>query len=110
MLERRMSSGLSSGPGNGKSKGLVFSSVAFGLSHFPNYFKANSRETKMAALSQLATTSLAGMVYGLDVQRREYNIGPSVAAHAWFDMIVMVGSFLINPENNYIGADLRLEL
>jgi len=94
----------------GKKKGLVLSSVAFGLSHFPNYFKANSRETRMAALSQLATTSLAGMVYGFDVQRRGYNIGPSVAAHAWFDMIVMVGSFLINPENNYLGVDLKMKL
>lgn len=94
----------------GKNKGLVFSGLAFGLSHFPNYFKANSNEAKIAALSQLFTTSLAGMVYGWDVHRRNYNIGPSVAAHAWFDMITMVGSFLINPENNYLGVDLKLRL
>lgn len=94
----------------GKKKGLIFSSLAFGASHIQNYFKANSPETKNAALSQIATTSIAGLVYGLDVQRRNYNIGPSVAAHAWFDMIVMVGSFLINPENNYLGVDIRLKL
>jgi membrane protease YdiL (CAAX protease family) len=94
----------------GQRKGLIFSSVIFGFSHLPNYFKADSKETKLAALSQVATTSLAGLVYGLDVQHRNYNIGPSVAAHAWFDMIVMVGSFLINPVNNYLGVDLRLKL
>ncbi|MDA3880132.1 MAG: CPBP family intramembrane metalloprotease [Prolixibacteraceae bacterium] len=92
----------------GKNKGLIFSSLGFGAFHFQNYFKANSRETKNAVLLQVATTSLAGFAYGLDVQRRNYKIGPAVAAHAWYDMVVMVGSFLINPENNYLGVRLRI--
>lgn len=94
----------------GQRKGLIFSSLAFGVYHFQNYFKVDTREMKNIAIAQAFTTSLAGLVYGWDVQRRDYNIGPSVAAHAWFDMIIMVGSFLINPENNYLGVNLKLNL
>jgi membrane protease YdiL (CAAX protease family) len=94
----------------GQRKGLVISSLTFGAYHIQNYFKADKPELKKTAIAQVFTTSLAGLAYGWDVQRRNYDIGPSVAAHAWFDMIVMVGSFLINPENNYIGVNLKLKL
>lgn len=93
----------------GQKKGLVFSSMIFGVAHVSNYiFQDEPNYGQMA--TQVVGTTLGGMVYAWDVQRRNYNIGPVVAAHAWFDMILMVGSFLINPENNYLGVDLRFKL
>jgi membrane protease YdiL (CAAX protease family) len=93
----------------GQKKGLIFSSLIFGVSHSTNFlFEDKINYGQMA--TQVIATSIGGMVYAWDVQKRNYNIGPAVAAHAWFDMILMVGSFLINPENNYLGVKFSLKL
>ncbi len=93
----------------GQRKGLIFSSLAFGAAHAPNFLFDKKPDYGLMAV-QVVGTTLGGMFYAWDVQRRSYNIGPSVAAHAWFDTVLMVGSFLINPENNFLGANLKLKL
>jgi membrane protease YdiL (CAAX protease family) len=93
----------------GQKKGLVFSSLAFGVSHATNFIFEKHPDYKLA-IFQIAGTSLAGLVYGWDVHRRDYNIGPVVAAHMWFDTLLMVGSFLINPETNYLGISLKFDM
>jgi membrane protease YdiL (CAAX protease family) len=93
----------------GQKKGLVFSSLIFGAAHIPNFIFEKNPDYKLMML-QVAGTSIGGLFYGWDIQRRNYKIGPAVAAHMWFDTILMVGSFLINPENNYIGVNLKFDL
>jgi len=93
----------------GQKKGLIFSSMIFGAAHIPNFMFHGKPDYGLMA-AQVIGTTLGGMVYGWDIHKRDYNIGPAVAAHAWFDMILMVGSFMINPENNYLGVNFKLKI
>ena len=61
-----------------------------------------------AALLQVGEATIAGYFLGRSVHRRDYDIGPAVAAHMWYDAVLMIGSFLINPEDNFLGVSIRL--
>ncbi|HDS06846.1 MAG TPA: CPBP family intramembrane metalloprotease [Bacteroides sp.] len=91
----------------GPGKGLVFSSLTFGVLHFFNAF-ASDEPDYGAALLQVGEATIAGYFLGRSVQRRNYNIGPAVAAHMWYDAVLMIGSFLINPEDNFLGVSIQL--
>lgn len=93
----------------GQKKGLIYSSLLFGSLHFANVMFANKPDYK-AALFQVAEASLAGYFLGRDVQKRGYKIGPAVAAHTWYDFTLMLGSFLINPDNNVFGINVRFTI
>jgi membrane protease YdiL (CAAX protease family) len=91
----------------GQNKGLIFSSVAFGALHFTNLAFAENPDFK-SILLQVGQATVLGFFLGKDVQKRGYNIGPAVAAHMWYDAVLMLGSFLINPEENFLGVNVRL--
>lgn len=91
----------------GQTKGLIFSSVAFGALHFTNLAFAENPDFK-STLLQVGQATVLGFFLGRDVQKRGYNIGPAVAAHMWYDAVLMLGSFLINPEENFLGVNVRL--
>ncbi len=91
----------------GQTKGLIFSSVAFGALHFTNLIFAENPDLK-SNLLQVGQATVLGFFLGRDVQKRGYNIGPAVAAHMWYDAVLMLGSFLINPEENFLGVNVRL--
>jgi len=63
-----------------------------------------------AALVQVCEASIAGYFLGRSVQNRNYDIGPAVAAHTWYDFTLMLGSFLIDPENNVFGVSVTFNL
>lgn len=90
----------------GQKKGLIYSSLFFGAAHFTNVFFAEKPDYG-AALLQVAEASILGYFLGRDVQKRAYNIGPAAAAHMWYDAVLMLGSFLINPEENFLGVNVR---
>jgi len=90
----------------GQKKGLIFSSVFFGVAHFSNVLLAEKPDYG-AALLQVGEATIAGYFLGRDVQKRNYNIGPAVAAHMWYDAVSMIGSFLINPKDNFLGVDIQ---
>lgn len=91
----------------GQTKGLIFSSVAFGALHFTNLAFAENPDFK-STLLQVGQATVLGFFLGRDVQKRGYNIGPAIAAHMWYDAVLMLGSFLINPEENFLGVNVRL--
>ncbi len=93
----------------GPQKGLVISSVVFGGLHFANVFFADKPDYKQALL-QVGEATLLGYFLGRDVQKRGYKIGPAVAAHMWYDFTLMLGSFLINPENNFLGVNVKFKM
>jgi membrane protease YdiL (CAAX protease family) len=93
----------------GQSKGLIYSSLGFGLFHFPNVFFADKPDYGQA-IEQVIVTSIIGYILGLDVQNRGYQIGPAVAAHAWYDFILMVGSFITDPENNVFAVQIKFNM
>jgi membrane protease YdiL (CAAX protease family) len=90
----------------GQRKGLIYSSLFFGVAHFSNLLFAEKPDYA-SALLQVGEATIAGYFLGRDVQKRGYNIGPAVAAHMWYDAVLMIGSFLINPENNFLGVRIR---
>lgn len=91
----------------GQKKGLIFSSLFFGVAHFSNVLFADKPDYG-AALLQVGEATIAGYFLGRDVQKRDYNIGPAIAAHMWYDAVLMIGSFLINPEENFLGVNIKL--
>ncbi len=93
----------------GQKKGLIYSSLFFGSVHLGNLMFSGKPDFG-AALLQVAEASIAGYFLGRDVQKRDYNIGPAVAAHMWYDFILMLGSFLIDPENNFLGVSMKFKI
>jgi len=43
----------------------------------------------------------------MDVQNRGYQIGPAVAAHAWYDFTLMLESFLVDPANDVFAVQVK---
>ncbi|HNZ69409.1 MAG TPA: CPBP family intramembrane metalloprotease [Prolixibacteraceae bacterium] len=93
----------------GQKKGLIISSAVFGGMHFSNLLFADKPDYK-SALIQVGEATIAGYFLGRDVQKRGYDIGPAVAAHMWYDFTLMLGSFLINPKNNFLGVNLKFKI
>jgi len=93
----------------GQKKGLIFSSLTFGIAHFSNVLFSEKPDYG-AALLQVGEATIAGYFLGRDVQKRGYDIGPVVAAHMWYDAVLMIGSFLINPEDNFLGVNIKFGL
>jgi membrane protease YdiL (CAAX protease family) len=93
----------------GSKKGLLLSSAFFGAAHFTNLLM-NSNPDYQGTLIQVLEATLAGYFLGRDVQKRGYNIGPAIAAHTWYDFTLMLGSFLIDPKNNYLGVDIQFKM
>ena len=93
----------------GQTKGLYYSSFAFGLLHLPNLLFADKPDYGQA-LAQFIETTVAGLILGTDVQNRGYQIGPAVAAHAWYDFTLMLGSFLVDPSNNGFAVQVKFNV
>ena len=93
----------------GPKKGLIYSSLAFGAMHATNAFMSDNPDWKYTIL-QVTEATIIGYVLGKDVQNRNYKIGPAVAAHMWYDFTLMLGSFLINPENNFLGVRMKFTI
>ncbi|HDJ33069.1 MAG TPA: CPBP family intramembrane metalloprotease [Bacteroidetes bacterium] len=93
----------------GQEKGLAYSSLLFGSLHLTNLLFEPEPDLK-AALTQALAATVAGWLLGRDVQKRDYDIGPASAAHTWYDFTLMLGSFLINPEDNIFGVRVRFVL
>ena len=86
-----------------------FEFIFFIGAHFSNVLFADKPDYG-AALLQVGEATIAGYFLGRDVQKRNYKIGPVIAAHMWYDFTLMLGSFLINPKNNFLGVNLKLEI
>ena len=93
----------------GQRKGLIISSAIFGGAHLTNVLFADKPDYT-SALLQVGEATIIGYLLGRDVQKRGYDIGPAVAAHMWYDFTLMLGSFLINPKNNFLGVNLKFKI
>jgi len=95
--------------GYGQKKGLLYSSLIFGGIHYLNLLMADKPNFGATTLQVMAASGL-GYLLGRDVQKRGYKIGPAIAAHTLYNFILSTGSFLIDPEHNYIGVNMKFKL
>lgn len=93
----------------GQRKGLIYSSLIFGGAHLTNLMMSKKPDYA-ATFTQVAVASVAGYLLGYDVQKRGYDIGPAVAAHMWYDFVLMLGSFIVNPQNNFLGVSVSFKM
>jgi membrane protease YdiL (CAAX protease family) len=93
----------------GQKKGLAYSSLFFGAAHLTNILFETKPDYR-AALMQFVEASIAGWVLGNNVQKNNYQVGQAVAAHAWYDFTLMLGSFLLDPENNVFGVSVKFTI
>jgi membrane protease YdiL (CAAX protease family) len=81
----------------GKRKGLAASSVTFGLLHL-----ANPDVEKPEYL--VAQATLAGFIFGYNVQRNDYRLSQAIAAHFWYNFVSMTTTWFTNPKENPLGV------
>ena len=93
----------------GQKKGLMYSSLAFGGIHALNVF-FEKKPNYLASFLQVTEATVLGYFLGRDVQKRGYKIGPAIAAHTIYDLILTTGSFLIDPKNNFIGVNVKFKI
>jgi membrane protease YdiL (CAAX protease family) len=93
----------------GQNKGLIYSSLFFGSMHFFNVLMSEKPDY-ISTLFQVAEATVAGYFLGRDIQKRDYNIGPAVSAHMWYDFTLMLGSFLVDPKNNFLGVNMKFKI
>jgi len=80
----------------GKNKGLIVSSLLFGIGHV-----TKPSEAKYWAYGVLS--SLCGYYLGKIYQKNHYHLDKSIAAHFWFDVAAGTTLFLMDPANNPLG-------
>lgn len=90
----------------GQTKGLLYSSISFGIGHFTNLAFSNKPDFGQSLL-QVFEATIGGYLLGRDVQNRGYQIGPAVAAHTWYNFTLILGSFLINPKENVFAVNVK---
>ena len=81
----------------GKKRGLAASSVTFGLLHL-----ANPDVEKPEYL--VAQATLAGFIFGYNVQNNDYRLSQAIAAHFWYNFVSMTTTWLTNPKENPLGV------
>jgi membrane protease YdiL (CAAX protease family) len=85
----------------GETAGLVTTSLTFGLLHL-----SNSDIDRPVYLVTQAT--LAGLIFGYNVQRNDYRLSEAIAAHFWYDFVSMTTTWILNPKENPLGVSVTL--
>lgn len=93
----------------GQRKGLIITSAAFGSAHAFNYLFVDNPDP-LTILYHVGFTTVMGYVLGRSVQKNNYKTGRAIAAHTWYDFTLMLGSFIVNPAENFLGVDVKIKL
>lgn len=81
----------------GKKTGLAASSITFGLLHLAN-------PDVSYPFYLFAQATLAGFIFGNQVQKDDYRMGKVIAAHFWYDFVSMTTTWITNPGENPLGV------
>ena len=93
----------------GKPKGLIVSTGIFGVSHAFNYLFAEKPDVS-TIVYHVAFATIVGYILGKNVEIHNNKIGQAIAAHTWYNFTFMLGSFLVNPEENVFGVDFTVKI
>lgn len=93
----------------GQKTGLLVSSGIFGAGHALNYLFVEDPDP-WDILLHVSSTTVLGYAFGKNVQNNDYRISQAVAAHAWYNFTLMLGSFLVNPRENVFGVNIKVSL
>jgi len=93
----------------GQNKGLIISSAAFGAAHAFNYLFVENPDP-LTVLYHVGFTTFFGYILGKNIQNQNYHISQAIAAHTWYDFILMLGSFLLIPQDNIFGVNIKVRI
>jgi membrane protease YdiL (CAAX protease family) len=79
----------------GKTWGLITSSAIFGAVHTFNFLQ-NDPKTALVAVPLI---TVIGSGLGLAYQRTDYKLKTSVAMHFWYDTLLSMAAFALDPEH-----------
>jgi membrane protease YdiL (CAAX protease family) len=84
----------------GEDRGFVYASLAFGAIHASNIFFMDSSERLNYLAAGVPFITVLGSYLGLVYRSSGYSLGPSVAIHFWYDLLVEAISFAGDPKNS----------
>ena len=89
---------------SGETRGWVYGSLAFGLVHASNilFLPPESRLSYLAVGVPFIT--LLGSYLGLAYRYSGYSLGPPVAIHFWYDLLIELSGFLADPKNSPLAV------
>ncbi|MBI5178619.1 MAG: CPBP family intramembrane metalloprotease [Nitrospinae bacterium] len=83
----------------GQRTGLISSSLTFGLLHSFNQGTQNREYL-------VAQATVAGFLFGWQVQEDDYRLKKAIAAHFWYDFVSMTATWFANPAENPLGIQV----
>jgi membrane protease YdiL (CAAX protease family) len=88
----------------GETPGWLYASLIFGLLHSTNvvFLEGSQRLTYLAVGVPFIT--LLGSYLGLAYRWNQYSLGPSVAIHFWYDLLLEAASFVADPKNSPLAV------
>lgn len=87
----------------GKSSGLVVTAGLFGMAHIIDL------DGSINFLRVLPAT-LGGLYLGYVFQQNNHKLARPIAAHFWYNFMLMLTAFVFDPENNPLGVKIEFKL
>ncbi len=92
----------------GETRGWAQASLMFGGVHTFNIFFMPSDQRKNYLLYALPWITTVGGYLGWIYKRNDYSLAPPVAAHFWYNLLLSVGYFALDPQNSPISAKIAV--
>ncbi|MBN1670152.1 MAG: CPBP family intramembrane metalloprotease [Kiritimatiellae bacterium] len=83
----------------GARGGLVTTSILFGIAHIVD-LDGDIRPERTVV------PTLAGLYLGTLFENEEHRLGPSIAAHFWYNFTLMTTAFALDPDANPLGVQV----
>lgn len=91
----------------GSAFGLHASSLLFSAAHLPSYLTIKNPWELALAVGQITAF---GYFFGINARNNEYDIRTAIAAHTWYDIAVILGSWIAAPDMNPLGFRVSFRL
>lgn len=88
----------------GKTGGLIAASLIFGAMHIGQETRYKNSDFIYPAIA-----TVGGFYFGRIYQKNNYELGEGIAAHAWFTSSFLLANFLLDPEHNFLGAEIKFK-
>ena len=91
-----------------ETTGWVASSLLFGAAHIPNIYALPEEDRDEYLTVGLPIITAAGFYLGWLYRSSGYALGPPVAVHFWYDLLLSSVVFALEPKNSIIGTSVEM--